>query len=81
MKDDLIDIRQRLAAATILLAVDFPAEMSAYSKLMRLAGQIVGNKVGIHELKMGKGRRRALEHARDLINAMLSEGETSHENA
>ncbi len=70
---DLLDRRQRVAAAAILTAVDFPVPMMDHGLLMKEASRVGPPKMGVAEVGIGKGRRAQLELARDLINEMLAE--------
>lgn len=70
-----IDQRQRLAAALLLMGFDLPQEMTMFSASMLEAAEICpGIKMGQIPIET-KGRRIALEKARELIDQMLGEME------
>ena len=65
-----LDERQKKAAAIILMAIDLPAEMPAYSRSMLKASRICRN---MTTNDIPQSRAEALKRARDLIDEMLSE--------
>jgi hypothetical protein len=70
---DLLDRRQRVAAAALIIAVDFPVPMHEHGELLKLAGKVAPRNMGAQEAGIGKGRRAGLELARGLIDEMLAE--------
>lgn len=70
---DLLDRRQRVAAAILLHAVDLPQEMSAYAQLSLTAAKVCPG-LNVSEAFTGQPRRVMLERARELIDEMLAEG-------
>ena len=68
---DLLDRRQRLAAALCLAAIDLPAEMDAWGRQLKQASSVCPG-VTIGEIPT-KSRREALTKARDILNELISE--------
>ncbi|MGQ3018759.1 hypothetical protein [Phenylobacterium sp.] len=68
---DLLDRRQRLAAALCLAAIDLPANaVAAGRQLMQAASVCPG--VTMDEIPTNS-RREALTKARDILNELISE--------
>jgi len=70
---DLIDRRQRLAAALLLSAVELPADASNVALLWMVAARVCPG-VTVAELALGH-RRAALERARELVEELLAEAQ------
>lgn len=69
-----IDRRQSLAAATLLMGFDLPQEAMAATRAMLKAAEILPGMTMGEIPPMGPdGRRQALEHAKRLIDEMLTE--------
>ncbi|MDR3513761.1 MAG: hypothetical protein P4L73_19160 [Caulobacteraceae bacterium] len=70
-RPDLLDRRQRLAAALLLSAIDLPQEMAAVARLWREAARVCPG-VNVGEMRLGDCRG-ALVAARDLIDQLLAQ--------
>ena len=68
---DVLDPRQRRAAALLLAAVRLPAEMRACSRQYLLAARVLPGAT-VQDLRLGD-HRGALIEARDLIDQMLAD--------
>lgn len=68
---DLLDQRQRHAAALILSAIDLPAPAEAWA-LQAIQAASVCPGITVGELVLGR-RRAQLVEARNLLDAMISE--------
>lgn len=71
---DLLDRRQRLAAALCLMAVDLPAPAAAWAAQIKQACQVCPNLTSAH---MHDKRLDALLRARALIDEMIEEAAQS----
>lgn len=71
---DLLDRRQRVAAAILLTAVNLPANMDALGRLALAAADVCPG-IDVGEIKFGQGLRTGLLSARALIDEMLTEME------
>jgi hypothetical protein len=68
---DLLDRRQREAAALLLSAIDLPANLTAWALQIKQAARVCPG-VTINQVQIGN-RRGCLIQARGLIDEMLSE--------
>jgi hypothetical protein len=70
-RGDLLDRRQRLAAAALLMAFDLPAEMSGAGEQMREAAEVCPG-LTVDEVPIGD-RCAALLRAKQLIDELVAE--------
>lgn len=68
---DLLDRRQRLAAALCLGAIDLPAEASAWARQQIEAASVCPG-LTVADVPLNS-RREALTKARDILNELISE--------
>lgn len=68
---DLLDPRQRLAAALCLSAIDLPAELGAWARQGLEAASVCPG-VTVDQLRVNS-RREALLRARELLDELISE--------
>lgn len=69
---DLLDRRQRLAAAILLSAIDLPAPLPAYAQHALEAAKVCPG-LNVAEAAFGAGRVAGLLKARDLVDELLAE--------
>ena len=71
-KPDLLDPRQRLAAALILSAIDLPADAVGWARQAVQAASVCRG-VTLSQIDLGGGRTEHLIEARKLLDEMIAE--------
>lgn len=69
---DLLDRRQRVAAAMIALAVAYPVDMRQFSLLMKDVTKIAPDGISVEELELSSDRLGMLRKAREVLDEMIN---------